>query len=127
MSSNGGTILQSTAGSLISNFWVNFPLDPRTQSIVPSSLVNISIITATLSGCTLNATDGRFQCTQLAGNSSNADADTDTADKFNAIVTTCILYPCVRNSLAEVWNGVFTETTVNEVLLRPQGAYLWVP
>lgn len=127
-SSSEAHLLQSSAGSI--NFGdqlsVQFPSEPEIQSMLPSSLANISILTATLNGCTV--IDKRPNCSQLIGDSSNTNASNAFAlSEFDVLAISCFIYPCIRNSFAEVRNGTLTETTMNEIILYPPEEWVTDP
>lgn len=124
ISDNPDLVLQSFAGSPEDELLIDLPSDPDIQSIGQSAFVNVSILTATLNGCTISSikTPG-INCSQFSSYA-NATIDQNGAttllEQFNAVSMTCLIYPCARNSFAEVRNGIFTEKTINEVLLWPQ-------
>jgi hypothetical protein len=121
ISDNPDLVLQSSAGSLEDELVVDLPSDPDIQSIGQSTFVNVSILTATLNGCTTSSVKiPGINCSQFSSNANATFNQTFLLEQFNAVSMTCLIYPCVRNSFAEVRNGVFTENTINEVLLWPQ-------
>lgn len=90
------------------------------QGVLPSALFNLSIISLTLNGCTVNETTESVACSSpFTGNYSYNLDPSQRVDSWNVISTSCALYPCIRNSYAEVSNGVFNETTVSEVPMLP--------
>lgn len=108
--------LQSIAGDLLLEGPMDIPLEVGFEVILPSALLNVSVHSLTYAGCTPNATAAN--CSPSYASVSEG-LDPQQFNKWDVLSTSCVLYPCIRNSYAEVVDGIFTETTVSEVVMQP--------
>lgn len=132
---NSYDTLRSVAGAAFSGSF-ELPSNPALETVLPSSLLNTSILSLTLNGCTLNGTannqDPEVSTAKCSPNFASIPNGLDLTAlvsqnsnwsqlyEWNVLSASCVLYPCIRNSFADVVNGTFTETTINEVVMVPQ-------
>lgn len=115
----GQSTFVSLAGSLRGEMDFEI-LSPEIQSALPFALANISMISVTLDGCTVNTTSGS-ETPQCSSRFRNELPDESFFEYWNVISTFCVVYPCIQNSFADVKNGKFTEITRNEIVMHVDG------